>query len=125
MLPNTKYYFAVKEKCNIRSVYYYTKDLSFISYGSGGGEKTTPSNCYFIRYVLMPKNSSDTIDVNDITLYEPSMIPCNANLDTSFGDNTDVQITKTYQLKTKDICENHDVGFFKDGTASGNNFYEI
>jgi hypothetical protein len=73
----------------------------------------------------MPVNSSDTIDVNNVVLYGPSMIPCNTNLDTSFGNNTDVQVTKTYQLKTKDICENHDVGFFKDGTASGNNFYEI
>lgn len=125
VLPSTTYYFATKETCNVRSIYYYTKDLSFISFTSGGGEKITPSNCYFVRYVLLPKSSSDTIDVSNIALYEPSMVPCNTNLDTSFGDNIDVQLTKTYQIKTKDICENHDVGFFKDGTASGNNFYEI
>lgn len=125
VLPSTTYYFATKETCNVRSIYYYTKDLTFISFTSGGGEKTTPSNCYFVRYVLLPKSSSDTIDVSNIALYEPSMVPCNTNLDTNFGDNIDVQVTKTYQIKTKDICENHDVGFFKDGTASGNNFHEI
>jgi hypothetical protein len=124
VLPNTKYYFAVKEKCTVRNIYYYTKDLAFIRIASGG-EQTTPSDCYFVRWVLKPKNNSDTIDVKDITLYEPSMTPCNMNVINSFGDNTDVQVDKTYQLKTKDICENHDVGFFKDGTASGNNFYEI
>lgn len=124
VLPNTKYYFAVKEKCKVRQVYYYTKDLAFIGI-VGGGEQTTPSDCYFVRWVLKPKNDSDTIDVKDIALYEPSMTPCNMNVIPSFGINTDVQVTKVYQLKTKDICENHDVGFFKDGTTSGNNFYEI
>lgn len=124
VLPNTKYYFAVKEKCKVRQIYYYTKDLAFIGIVDGG-EQTTPPDCYFVRWVLKPKNDSDTIDVKDIALYEPSMTPCNMNVIPSFGINTDVQVTKAYQLKTKDICENHDVGFFKDGTTSGNNFYEI
>ena len=42
-----------------------------------------------------------------------------------FDTNTDVEVTNKYILKTKDIIEGHEVGFFKDGTASGNNFNEI
>jgi hypothetical protein len=36
-----------------------------------------------------------------------------------------VDFNNKYTLNTKDIIEGHDVGFFKDGTASGNQFNEI
>lgn len=40
-------------------------------------------------------------------------------------EGTEVQVNKDYTITTKDICEGHDSGFFIDGTATGNQFYEI
>ena len=86
---------------------------------------TTPIDCYYVRFVI--ENDTPSIDalVTDIAKFGPVMVPGSTTTTSGMSVDTDVQVTKAYQIKTKDICENHDVGFFKDGTASGNNFYEI
>lgn len=47
--------------------------------------------------------------------------PTNQNI----ASGIDVQVNKDYTIETKDICENHKTGFFKDGTLSANKIYEI
>lgn len=63
--------------------------------------------------------------MTNIATYQPVMVIRDFASNYGFDTNTDVEVTNKYILKTKDIVEGHDVGFFKDGTASGNNFYEI
>ena len=78
-----------------------------------------------MRWVIQSTNASSEVPVANIATYQPVMVIRDFANNYGFDTDTDVQVTKIYQIKTKDICENHDVGFFKDGTASGNNFYEI
>ena len=53
------------------------------------------------------------------------MVQINGNADAYLRNKIDVQVNKTYNIKTNSIVENHKAGFFRDGTASGNQFYEI
>ena len=53
------------------------------------------------------------------------MTVVNSSNETYLRNKIDVQVNKTYNIKTNSIVENHKAGFFKDGTASGNQFYEI
>ena len=127
VLPNTPYYFQAATGWNIRGVHFYKKDNTWISYTTIGnaGVRTTPEDCYYVRFIVQNDTASLDALVADIATFGPVMVPGSTATTSSMAADTDVQVTKTYQIKTKDICENHDVGFFKDGTASGNNFHEI
>jgi hypothetical protein len=127
VLPNTPYYFQAASGWDIRGVHFYRKDNAWISYTTIGsaGVRTTPADCYYVRLIVQNDNASLDALIANVATFGPVMVPGSAATTSDMGTDTDVQATKTYQIKTKDICENHDVGFFKDGTASGNNFYEI
>ena len=127
VLPNTSYYFKAATGWNIRGVHFYKKDNTWISYTTIGdaGVRTTPEDCYYVRFIVQNDTASLDALVADIATFGPVMVPGSTATTSGMAADTDVQVTKTYQIKTKDICENHDVGFFKDGTASGNRFHEI
>ena len=127
VLPNTSYYFKAAAGWNIRGVHFYKKDNTWISYTTIGdaGVRTTPEDCYYVRFIVQNDTASLDALVADIATFGPVMVPGSTATTSGMAADTDVQVTKTYQIKTKDICENHDVGFFKDGTASGNRFHEI
>jgi hypothetical protein len=127
VLPNTPYYFQAASGWDIRGVHFYRKDNAWISYTAVGsaGVRTTPEDCHYVRLIVQNDNASLDALIANVATFGPVMVPGSAATTSDMGTDTDVQVNKTYQIKTKDICENHDVGFFKDGTASGNNFYEI
>lgn len=127
VLPNTPYYFQAASGWDIRGVHFYKKDNTWISYTTIGssGVRTTPADCYYMRFIVQNDSSSLDALIADIATFGPVMVPGNTATTSGMAAATDAQVTKFYQIKTKDICENHDAGFFKDGTASGNRFYEI
>jgi hypothetical protein len=127
VLPNTSYYFQAAAGWDIRGVHFYRKDNTWISYSTIGsaGVRTTPADCYYVRFVVQSDSASANVLIANIATFGPVMVPGDTATTSGMATDTDVQVTKTYQIKTKDICENHDAGFFRDGTASGNRFHEI
>ena len=101
------------------------KDNKWISYQTSPGVKTTPSNCYYVRWVIQKTDGSTAVSVEGLKTYKPVMIYQNHGTEEGIAPSIDVQVNKTYNINVKEICENHASGFFKDGTASCNNFYEI
>lgn len=128
VLPNASYYFKAATGYNVRTVHFYRENMTWISSvqpTTNSCTATTPSECAFIRWVVQASNASVEVPVANITTYNPVMVQINGNADTYLRNKIDVQVNKTYNIKTNSIVENHKAGFFKDGTASGNQFYEI
>lgn len=125
VLPGATYNFSVGAGMNVRGVHYYDKDNKWISYVTGSGNRTTPDNCAYLRWIIQSTDPSATVPVGNITDYKPMMVysghPTNYNVATTI----DVQVTKNYTVETKDICENHMSGFFKDGTLSAQRINEF
>lgn len=126
VMGNTTYKYSAAPGINVRGVHYYDKDMNHIGY-VGSGVRTTPENCAYVRWILQKSDSSASIPVADITSYKPQMILVDTNPHEQLMTTEEryVDFNNKYTLNTKDIIEGHDVGFFKDGTASGNQFNEI
>ena len=126
VFPNTQYYFGVKDtSMTVRGVHFYDKDNKWISYQTSPGVKTTPSNCYYVRWVIQKTDGSTVVSVGGLKTYKPVMIYKNHGTEEGIAPSIDVQVNKKYNINVKEICENHDSGFFKDGAVSCNNFHEI
>lgn len=126
VLPNTTYYYGAKNSSIVvRGVHYYDANNKWISYSSGGGNRTTPTNCAYVRWIIQNSNASVDVLVANIATYGPYMIYKEHGAPQGLDEGTDVQVKKNYTMHTKDICESHNSGFFIDGAATGNQFYEI
>lgn len=78
-----------------------------------------------MRWVIQNTNASTEVPVANIATYGPYMVYQGQPTPQGLDEGTEVQVNKDYTITTKDICEGHDSGFFIDGTATGNQFYEI
>lgn len=125
VLPGATYNFSVGSGMSVRGVHYYDQNNVWISYVTGAGNRTTPDNCAYLRWVIQGTNSSTEVPVSNIVTYKPMMVYSGHPTNYNVAAKMDVQVNKEYTIETKDICENHKTGFFKDGTLSANKIYEI
>ena len=125
VLPGATYNFSVGSGMTVRGVHYYDQNNIWISYVTGSGNRTTPNNCAYLRWIIQGTNASSAVPVSNITTYKPMMVYSGHPTNYNVAATMDVQINKEYTIETKDICENHKAGFFKDGTLSANKIYEI
>jgi hypothetical protein len=76
VLPNTQYTISNNKGYVNPSIYYYDINKNFISYAVGNNVYTTPSNCYFVRFIYVSTGSDITTQAqieqgSTATPYEP------------------------------------------------------
>lgn len=126
VLPSTQYYFGVMNtSMKVRGVHFYDQNNTWISYSTGSGVKTTPTNCAYVRWIIQNTTDSTATPLSDIVSYGPVMAHQQQNSTQNLLSNVEVQIKNTYNVNVNNICEGHDNGIFADGTLTGKIFYEF
>ena len=125
VLPEVPYSSYINEDYNI-TFFYYQSNYTFIRSEEKANTNITPENCYYIR-CLISNNILSQIKNIEETLAEstPVIIPGVEILTNKTIENSiDQQITRYSSFKIRNICEDHAIGLFNDGTVSCNELKE-